>query len=125
APDTERWAWQRTAAVVPAAPQPLWRISIPPSREAIRTEPEILNQPDCRLGSAHVRERLRVEAAHEQHMSRGGMASLRTGKLLSTPKLIRSALKSVGLYRRARANAARVQVEENILRFANLPEAFD
>ena len=41
------------------------------------------------------------------------------------PKLIRGALKSVGLYRRARANAARVQVEENILRFANLPEAFD
>ena len=58
-------------------------------------------------------------------MSHGGMASLRTTNLHSTPKLIRGALKSVGLYRRARANAARVQVEENILRFANLPEAFD
>ena len=84
-----------------------------------------LNQPDRRLGSAHARERLRIEAAHEQHMSRGGMASLRTTNLHSTPKLIRGVLKSVGLYRRARANAARVQVEENILRFANLPEAFD
>ena len=45
--------------------------------------------------------------------------------LHSSPTLLRGALKSVGLYRRARANAARVQVEANILRFANLPEAFD
>ena len=34
-------------------------------------------------------------------------------------------LKSVGLYRRARANAARVQIEETVLRFATLPELFD
>jgi len=125
APDTERWVGRRQAFTVPAAPQLLWRISIPPSREAMRPEPEISNQPDCRLGSAHASERLRIEDAHEQHMSHGGMASLRTTNLHSTPKLIRGALKSVGLYRRARANAARVQVEENILRFANLPEAFD
>jgi predicted MPP superfamily phosphohydrolase len=91
----------------------------------MRPEPEILNQLDRRLGSAHATERLRLESAHEQRMARGGLASLRSRNLHSSPTLIRGVLKSVGLYRRARANAARVQVEENSLRFANLPEAFD
>jgi predicted MPP superfamily phosphohydrolase len=91
----------------------------------MRPEPEILNQVDRRLGSPHAMERLRLESNHEQRMTRGGLASLRVRNLHSSPKLIRGALKSVGLYRRARANAARVQVEENVLSFANLPEAFD
>jgi predicted MPP superfamily phosphohydrolase len=91
----------------------------------MRPEPEILNQLDRRLGSAHATERLRLESAHEQRMNRGGLASLRSRNLHSSPKLIRGALKSVGLYRRARANAARVQVEETVLRFATLPAVFD
>jgi len=91
----------------------------------MRPEPEILNQLDRRLGSAHATERLRLESAHEQRMTRGGLASLRSRNLHSSPKLIRGALKSVGLYRRARANAARLRVEESILRFATLPAAFD
>jgi predicted MPP superfamily phosphohydrolase len=93
--------------------------------ESMRPEPEILHQLDRRLGSAHARERLRLEAAHEQRMSRRGLASLRLRNLPYSPRLIRGALKSVGLYRRARANAVRVRVEENVLRFANLPDSFD
>jgi predicted MPP superfamily phosphohydrolase len=91
----------------------------------MRPELEILNLLDRRLGSPHAIERLRLESAHEQRMTRGGFASLRARKLHSSPKLIRGALKSIGLYRRARANAARVRVEENILPFANLPDSFD
>src|SRR3954471_23494772 len=101
------------------------RPEAPPRQQAMRPEPEILNLLDRRLGSPHAIERLRLESAHEQRMTRGGLASLRARKLHSSPKLIRGALKSVGLYRRARANAARVQVEENILPFANLPDPFD
>lgn len=95
------------------------------SKEPMRPEPEILDQIDRRLNSAHAIERLRRESAHEQRLKRGGLASFRVRNLYSSPTLLRGALKSVGLYRRARANAARVQLEENILRFANLPEAFD
>ena len=58
-------------------------------------------------------------------MTRGGLASFRSRNLHSSPKLIRGVLKSLGLYRRARANAARVQVEETVLRFATLPDLFD
>ncbi|MGD9613996.1 MAG: metallophosphoesterase [Alphaproteobacteria bacterium] len=91
----------------------------------MRPEPEILHQLDRRLGTAHATERLRRESRHEQRVSRGGLASLRLRNLQYSPLLVRGALKAVGLYRRARANAARVQVEENLLRFATLPEAFD
>src|SRR3954469_6289489 len=91
----------------------------------MRPEPEILKQLDRRLGSAHANERLRLETDHEQRMTRGGLASFRSRNLHSSPKLIRGVLKSVGLYRRARANAARVQVEETVLRFATLPDLFD
>jgi predicted MPP superfamily phosphohydrolase len=91
----------------------------------MRPDPEILHQLDRRLGSPHARERLRLESRHEQRMSRGGIATLRVRNLHSSPSLIRGALKSVGLYRRARANAARVQVEESVLSFVNLPKPFD
>src|SRR3954468_4837379 len=91
----------------------------------MRPEPEILNQLDRRLGSAHASERLRLESDHEQRMTRGGLASLRSRNLHSSPKLLRGGLKSLGLYRRARANAARVRVEETILRFATLPHLLD
>jgi len=84
-----------------------------------------LNQLDRRLGSAHAAERLRLESAHEQRMSRGGLASLRSRNLHSSPKLVRGLLKSLGLYRRARANAARIRVEETVLRFATLPDLFE
>ncbi|MGE0257634.1 MAG: metallophosphoesterase [Alphaproteobacteria bacterium] len=91
----------------------------------MRPEPEILHQLDRRLGSAHATERLRIEARVEQRMSHGGLASFSIRSLPYSPRLVRGALKAVGLYRRARANAARVRIEENILRFANLPDAFD
>jgi uncharacterized protein len=91
----------------------------------MRLEPKILHQLDRRLGTTHAMERLRLESQHERRMSRGGLASWRVRNLHSSPTLIRGVLKSVGLYRRARANAARVQVEENFLRFAHLPGAFD
>ena len=93
--------------------------------EAMRPELEILRHLDRRLGSPHAIERLRRESAHETRMSRGGLASLRLRNLPYSPKLIRGALKSVGLYRRARANAARIQVHESTLGFASLPAAFD
>src|SRR4051812_23926512 len=91
----------------------------------MRLEPEILKQLDRRLGSAHASARLLLESALEKRMTRGGLALLRSRNLHSSPKLIRGVLKSVGLYRRARANAARVQVEETILRFASLPDLFE
>jgi predicted MPP superfamily phosphohydrolase len=91
----------------------------------MRLEPDLLLQLDRRLGSVHAMERLRRESDHERRMTRGGLAALRVKNLHSSPRLIRGALKSVGLYRRARANAARVRVEESVLRFATLPPSFD
>jgi predicted MPP superfamily phosphohydrolase len=112
-----------TPAVVAGRPLPPRQILI--SKEPMRPEPEIMDHVDRRLNSPHAIERLRRESVHEKRMNRGGLASLRSTNLHSSPTLIRGALKSVGLYQRARANAAKVQVEENILCFANLPEAFD
>src|SRR3954463_5879874 len=94
-------------------------------QRSMRPALEILHHFDHRLGSAHAQERLQRESVHEQRMTRRGLASLRFKKLPYSPRLIRGALKSVGLYRRARANAARLRVEESILRFATLPAAFD
>jgi predicted MPP superfamily phosphohydrolase len=103
----------------------LFRRKSPLGRDLMRPEPDTLQQFDRRLGSAHARERLRRELEHERRLSRRGLAALRVRSLHSSPTLIRGALKAVGLYRRARANAARLRVEVNILRFANLPAAFD
>ena len=89
----------------------------------MRPEPEILNQLDRRLGSAHATERLRLESAHEQRMSRGGLASLRSRNLHSSPKLVRGLLKSLGLYRRARANARRKRDAAHGCRSANIRQS--
>ena len=88
-------------------------------------ELKILHQLDHRLATPHAAERLRREANHEQRMLRSGLASFSFRNLPYSPRLIRGALKSVGLYRRARANAARVRVEETDLRFAGLPAPFE
>lgn len=94
-------------------------------RKLMRPELEILNHLDRRLGSPHAIERLRLESAHERRMTRSDLTLRRLRKLPYSPTLIRGVLKSIGLYRRARANAARIQVHESVLRFANLPASFD
>src|SRR4051794_12994278 len=96
----------------------------PPSQEPMRPEPEILNLLDRRLGSPHAIERLRLESAHEQRMTRGGLASLRARKLHSSPKLIRGALKSVGLYRRGPAPPPRGRGGEKNFPLSNPPHLF-
>ena len=106
-------------AARPRAP----RLAIPDFR---RMEPEIIEQLERRLGRAHAKQRLETETAHEARAFGGGARNfVHVENWYMAPCVIRNALRLVGLYRRARRNAERIQVRENILRSARLPAAFD
>jgi hypothetical protein len=85
----------------------------------------ILEQLEHRLGRVHAQQRLGIEIDHEKRVSKGGLNFFRLENWYLSPAVIRNALKITGLYWRARRNAERVEVYENVVLSANLPEMFD
>jgi predicted MPP superfamily phosphohydrolase len=100
-----------------------------PTRQSAPIDPlsaigsEQLSRLESRLGSLYVGSRLRIEAEHESRVQRGNPHS--GWNRYASPAVIRAALKSVGLYRRARANAEDVRVERNTVFSPAIPAAFD
>jgi hypothetical protein len=70
----------------------------------------IKSKLEQRLGRSQAQRRLAIEADHE-----GQISTERINSVIGT------LLKLTGLYWRGRANAARVQVRENNIRFEKLP----
>jgi uncharacterized protein len=78
-----------------------------------------------RIGAEHVERRLQVEIDHEAQLFGQGLIFFNLENWYSAPWIIRSALKLIGLYSRARRNADQVIIRRNILEFAKLPPAFE
>jgi predicted MPP superfamily phosphohydrolase len=86
---------------------------------------DILEQLERRLGRLHARQRLGIETDHETRVFGGGLNFFHIENWYSAPGVIRTALKLTGLYRRARRNAERIEIRENIVGSLRLPRAFD
>jgi uncharacterized protein len=86
---------------------------------------DILEQLERRLGRVHAKQRLGIETDHEIRVFGGGLNFFHVENWYTAPAVVRNALKLTGLYWRARRNAERVEVRENIVISARLPEMFD
>ncbi|MEJ2434213.1 MAG: metallophosphoesterase [Pseudolabrys sp.] len=85
----------------------------------------ILNRLERRLGRAHARQRLRVEADHEDQIFGQGLNFFHIENWYSVHSVIRVALMASGLYWRGRRNAADLQVRHNTVSSRWLPAGFD
>jgi len=86
----------------------------------------LLNKLEQRLGGrVYARQRLGIETDHEAQIFGQGLNFFHIENWYSIHSVIRALLKMTGLYWRGRANAARVQVRHNDLRFKTLPPIFD
>lgn len=77
-----------------------------------------------RIGAAHVRQRLSMEADYEQRC-RTARRFFHLESWYSVHSLIRTGLALCGLHRRAHRNARGLRVVQQEWRLANLPAAFD
>jgi predicted MPP superfamily phosphohydrolase len=80
---------------------------------------------EARLGAATARRRLAMETSHAVRVFGGGINFFHPENWYSLAKLIRFALRAVGLYRRAQRNALDIRIRYNDVTLARLPAAFD
>jgi len=86
---------------------------------------EIIKQLERRLGRSYAKQRLGIETDHEARVFGGGAINFfHVENWYTAPWLVRNVLKLAGLYWRARRNAERVEVHENIVRCLGLAEVF-
>lgn len=85
----------------------------------------ILSKLELRLGRLHARQRLGIETDHEAKIFGQGINFFHIENWYSIHSVIRTALKLVGLYRRGRINAARIQIKHNDFHMKRLPKSFD
>jgi predicted MPP superfamily phosphohydrolase len=88
-------------------------------------EDDIVAQLERRLGRLHARQRLGIEDDHEGRVFGQGINYFHPENWYLSPFLIRSALRLVGLYGRARRNAECVRVRHHDVVAHRLPAAFD
>ena len=90
------------------------------------THQDIIARLEARLGRTYARQRLGIERDHEQRAFGGGGTNFfHVENWYLSPRLIRNGLRAMGLYGRARRNAAEVQVRQNTVRSDRLPKEFD
>jgi predicted MPP superfamily phosphohydrolase len=78
-----------------------------------------------RLGRMHARLRLGIENDNEQRVFGGGLNFFHIENWYSIHSVIRNGLRLSGLYWRGRNNTMRIKVQQNEIRLAGLPLAFD
>ena len=88
-------------------------------------ESEILSSLEQRLGRLHARQRLGIEADHENQIFGQGLNFFHIENWYSVHSIIRAMLKLTGLYWRGRRNAERVRLNTNEIHSAKLPSLFD
>lgn len=79
----------------------------------------------ARIGAAHVEARLAIETHREHQLFGQGRLFFNLENWLTAPPIVRGSLKLTGLYGRARREADRVLVRENVVASPHLPAAFD
>ena len=86
----------------------------------------VLSKLEQRLGGrVYARQRLGIETDHEAQIFGQGLSFFHIENWYSVHSFIRLLLKLTGLYWRGQANAARVQVRHNDIRFKTLPLKLD
>lgn len=86
----------------------------------------VLSKLEQRLGGRfYAQQRLGIERDHEAQVFGQGLTFFHIENWYSIHSVIRTLLKLAGLYWHGRANAARVQVRYNDIRFKKLPPAFN
>jgi hypothetical protein len=88
------------------------------------TQPDVIALLERRLGRTCARQRLGLERDHETRMSGGGPDLFQVENWYLAPWLIRGALRLTGLHRRARHNAERIVIRENLVRSYDVPAPF-
>lgn len=78
-----------------------------------------------RLGHLHVRQRLGLERDYEAHVFRRGTHLFHLENWYSVHGAIRAGLWLLGLHARGRRNALAIELRENEVPIAGLPEAFE
>ncbi|HEY5604009.1 MAG TPA: metallophosphoesterase [Gammaproteobacteria bacterium] len=78
-----------------------------------------------RLGVTHARQRLGIESEKGQQVFGKGFNFFHPENWYSTHSLIRHIIRLSGMYRRGRRNACNIQVRENTVSIAALPEQFE
>jgi uncharacterized protein len=86
---------------------------------------DIIVKLERRLGRLHARQRLGIESDHEARIFGGGLNFFHIENWHSAHAAIRMALRLAGLYGRARRNAERVVLKENVVASPRLPAAFE
>jgi uncharacterized protein len=86
----------------------------------------VLRKLEQRLGGGlYAKQRLGIETDHEAQVFGQGLTFFHIENWYSIHSVIRALFKLTGLYWRGRANATRVQVRYNDIRFKKLPPALD
>src|SRR6516162_6710032 len=85
----------------------------------------VLNKLERRLGRLHAKLRLGIEMDHEAQIFGQGINFFHIENWYSVHSLIRTTLKSMGLYWRGRKNAEQIQVRHNHISLKTLPSRFD
>lgn len=83
---------------------------------------DMMARLEQRLGRVHARQRIGIELDHEARYRDGGFGLF---QLDNWRTVIRAGLMLTGLYWRARRNAERIVVRENVVRSSRLPARFD
>ena len=85
----------------------------------------LIEQLERRLGRFYAMQRLGIEDDHEQRMFGDGLNFFHIENWYTAPWLIRTGLRLTGLYRRARKNATKVLVRDNVVCSRQIPKSFD
>lgn len=78
-----------------------------------------------RMGATHLERRLSLEEEHERRVRRFGTRFFYLESWYSAHSVIRTSLRLVGLYGRARRNARALRLRENNVRLPHFPAALD
>jgi predicted MPP superfamily phosphohydrolase len=90
-----------------------------------RMDQAIIDQLVRRLGRTHARQRLDIERDHEVRVFGRGLNFFHIENWHPVPWVIRNALRITGLYGRARRNAERIVVRDNLVHSERIPKNFD
>jgi uncharacterized protein len=98
---------------------------MPPSKQEVTSSLPDSSERESRAGRLHARLRLGIEREHEAQAFGQGLTFLHIENMPLMQAMIEIVLRITGTYSRGRANAGKVELRRNQVRFPHLPEEFD